>query len=210
MDKPIETEHQHRWVVLGQVRDIEAWRYEHRIARQHVLSVSTRVNLRAVAATRHRCPTPDGLLGTPMTDLAGVLGLALGHTVVLGRGKELVDYQVELTERVARAIQKACTGSDVYDAATFEHWIRCASQALDASLRYTYAYVRHHAETYRQAGPATRARAASAADPLNARAERQLTVHTWFERGLQAAARDLAELLDVPEHEIECWDNARG
>ena len=80
---------------------------------------------------------------------------------------------------------------------------RVAEVATDAALRQAYWALREHASGYRGADVFRRAMevyVADRGDPLKAR---NALLHEWYARGLEAAARTVAELLGEPEHEIE-------
>lgn len=68
------------------------------------------------------------------------------------------------------------------------HWGGMAG-VVDAVLTAAYWHLRDHADGYRAASP-----------PEGAGSHR---LHGWYARGIEAAARDLAELLGVEECEIE-------
>lgn len=73
-----------------------------------------------------------------------------------------------------------------------------------AALTAAYWKLREHASSYRSAAPV---RKVYERWENSGRKDQQLgrvvTVHEWFARGVEAAARDIAEMLGTPEHEIE-------
>lgn len=79
------------------------------------------------------------------------------------------------------------------------------------TLRAAYWLLRRHAESYRATTGFRRARERwEASGRSDAVTERKLLVHEWYARGIEAAARDLAEVLGVPEHEIEPLDETEA
>lgn len=79
----------------------------------------------------------------------------------------------------------------------------CVRAGNDAVLRLVYRTIRRHAATYRdtrQFRAQTQACRDDRNDPV---AARRALSHEFYARGIEAAARDIAELLGVPECEID-------
>lgn len=81
---------------------------------------------------------------------------------------------------------------------------RALAQSLYVgALRRAYEHLRTHAREYRgtKAFRETRARW-ELSDRRDDAAGRRAHIHEFFARGIEAGARDLAELLGTPEHEL--------
>lgn len=72
-----------------------------------------------------------------------------------------------------------------------------------AVLIDAYWKLRQHAESYRATPIFQRTRDAWQGNRTDSRLYEKHVIHEFYARGVEAAARDLAELLGVPEHEIE-------
>jgi hypothetical protein len=76
--------------------------------------------------------------------------------------------------------------------------------AYKEALREAYWGLRDHAETYRATNVYRKARERwEASDRSDERLFHKASIHEHYARGVGAAARDIAEMLGVPEHEIE-------
>lgn len=65
------------------------------------------------------------------------------------------------------------------------------------ALRHAYAVVRRHATTYRDSAAALAAKIGN-----DERARRTASVHRWYAAGLDAAARDIADMLGTDESDL--------
>jgi hypothetical protein len=72
----------------------------------------------------------------------------------------------------------------------------------DAALTDAYWKLREHASAYRGTKQFRKTYEAWQDNRDDPRAYQKHVVHEFFARGIEAAARDVAELLGVPEHEI--------
>lgn len=83
---------------------------------------------------------------------------------------------------------------------------RMVAQAADAEqaqvLNDAYWKLRKHASGYRSANVFRRAMEAYEADRADPVKCRRAMNHEWYARGIEAAARTVADLIGVPEHEI--------
>lgn len=78
----------------------------------------------------------------------------------------------------------------------------CMSAAVVAVLTMAYRKAREHASSYRGTRQFRRHMEAyreDRSDPLKAR---KALVHEFYARGIESAARDIADLLGVPEHDL--------
>jgi hypothetical protein len=73
----------------------------------------------------------------------------------------------------------------------------------DETLREAYWKLREHASAYRSTAGFRRSYEAWQADRDDPRAYQKHVVHEFYAKGIEAAAEDIAEMLGVPEHEIE-------
>jgi hypothetical protein len=85
-----------------------------------------------------------------------------------------------------------------------------ADVAADAALREVYWALREHASGYRGAEVFRRAMAAHQDDRGDLLKARKALTHEFYARGIEAAARTVAELLGKPEHEIITDTAQRG
>lgn len=89
-----------------------------------------------------------------------------------------------------------------------------AQVATDAALRQAYWALREHASGYRGAKAFRETQARWEADRTDQRAYSRANAHEFYARGIEAAARTIAEtiaeLLGEPEHEIEEGGPTRG
>lgn len=77
------------------------------------------------------------------------------------------------------------------------------TRTADAVLQQAYWALREHASSYRGAQVFRRARERWEADRDDERKYSRYVIHEWYARGIEAAARDIAELMGVPEFEID-------
>lgn len=77
------------------------------------------------------------------------------------------------------------------------------NNARQQALREAYWKLREHASGYRGAEAFRRRIAAYEADHSDLLKARKALTHEFYARGIEAAARTVAEMLGVPEHEIE-------
>lgn len=85
-----------------------------------------------------------------------------------------------------------------------------AEVATDAALRQAYWALREHASGYRATAVFRTTRERWESDRSDRRAYEKHVVHEFYARGVEAAARTVAELLGEPEHEIEEGGPTRG
>ncbi|MEV1315350.1 hypothetical protein AB0J14_04615 [Micromonospora arborensis] len=102
---------------------------------------------------------------------------------------------IRAATRDAYTDREGCGTSEAFDAA--------ADAAYTATLHATYWKLREHASAYRNTKGFRSAMASWEADRHNDRRYASAVLHEWFAKGIEAAARDIAELLGTPEHEIE-------
>jgi hypothetical protein len=105
---------------------------------------------------------------------------------------------------VIDAIQRS---EDVADLVAPEFLHLLAREAAPAALRTAYWKLREHASGYRSTDVFRRRQEQFRADPDNAVLARGAVRDEWYARGIEAAARTVAELLGEPEHEIEGGDS---
>lgn len=91
-------------------------------------------------------------------------------------------------------LRQASGGSDA--------WVADHAGTRALALQEAYWRLREHASGYRGADAFRRAMAAYEDDRADPVACRRAMNHEWYARGIEAAARTLAELLETPEHEI--------
>lgn len=115
-----------------------------------------------------------------------------------------------------RAAAMAEPHMSVCDAPTIEECLQCRgvlrviravlAAALPAAeaktLNSAYWKLREHASGYRSAEVFRRAMEAYEEDRSDPVKCRRAMNHEWYARGIEAAARTIAELLGVPEHEL--------
>ena len=71
------------------------------------------------------------------------------------------------------------------------------------TLTVAYWKLRDHADAYRNATVFRRARERWEANRDDERTYRRYALHEFYAKGIEAAAREIADLIGVPEHEIE-------
>jgi hypothetical protein len=101
---------------------------------------------------------------------------------------------------VVEAIQRS---EDVADLVPPEYLHLFAKDAAPAALRVAYWKLREHASGYRGAEVFRRSMEAYQADRSDPLKARKALTHEFYARGIEAAARTVAELLGEPEHEIQ-------
>ncbi|MFI2663247.1 hypothetical protein [Micromonospora carbonacea] len=86
---------------------------------------------------------------------------------------------------------------------TGEGFRAAADAAYTATLTHLYWHLRRHADEYRATAAFRKAHERWNANRDDQRLYAKAAVHEFYVRGVEAAARDVAALLGVPEHEIE-------
>lgn len=81
-------------------------------------------------------------------------------------------------------------------------WLRYPTGRTEA-LTEAYRKLREHASGYRATTTFGTARDRWQENREDQRAYTKHAVHEFYARGIEAAARTLAEMLELPEHEIE-------
>lgn len=82
-------------------------------------------------------------------------------------------------------------------------------QPLDpATLRAAYWKLREHASSYRNTRAFRTTYDRWQANRDDPRAYQKHVIHEFYARGIEWAARDIAELLGMPEHEIDPEERA--
>lgn len=78
-----------------------------------------------------------------------------------------------------------------------------ADAAIDTVLRHLYWQLREHASAYRDSDPVRQARQRWEENPDDPRACTEHVGHEFYALGVEAAAREISELMGEPEHEID-------
>ncbi len=102
---------------------------------------------------------------------------------------------IRAATRNAYTDREGCGTSEAFDAA--------ADAAYTATLHDVYWKLREHASAYRSAQGTRKARERWEANRADTRLYAKALSHESYARGIESAARDIAELLGTPEHEIE-------
>jgi hypothetical protein len=97
--------------------------------------------------------------------------------------------------RDAYTDREGCGTGEAFDAA--------ADAAYAATLHAAYWKLREHASAYRSTKGFRSAMASWEADRHNDQRYASAVLHEWFARGIERAAQEIADLIGVPEHEIE-------
>jgi hypothetical protein len=109
-------------------------------------------------------------------------------------------------EQVRDALVDAYTDAEGLGRSTA--WQSAADAAYTAALTAVYWRLRRHADAYRDTTGYRRAQERwEQSGRRDTELLHKLSVHVNYARGIDAAAREVADMLGIPEHEIEPVDS---
>lgn len=109
----------------------------------------------------------------------------------------------EYRRRAAEQIEDSPEGHAAGFADAVMELVPDAERQGHDALTLAYWKLRRHAAAYRATTAFERTRDAWQANRDDARLYQKHVIHEFYARGIEAAAREIAEMLGVPEYEIE-------
>lgn len=152
-------------------------------------------------ATKHRCEvcslpatTTDGIVGAHLCDTYDCLLTAWERAA--GTPKPPAPEHVRGFARIAYTDREGLGRTEGFNAAADAVWA--------IALTAAYWKIRQHADAYRATKGYQRAQERwEASGRRDDELMHKLSIHVHYARGIEAAAREVAEMLGIPEHEIE-------